>query len=516
MIRLGLHVQGAHDAAERYIRAVRPPLVKFLDDAPPHLVDLVHSYGGLTLLRVYWEHQGVAEYGEYLQAVERKARGSAVKAIEVSYNEAMQNADELTTKAELDIAGMRMAERIGKVAVIGSFSVGMPDLAAWGRYRPALEYAAAHGHLLGLHQYGGGSRGMRFDPAWFSLRHRQVIAWARAAGVRLPGIVITESGIDALAQADIQTRGWKTMPVGYDYAADMAWWCTELSLDPLVVGAVDFGFGTRDPQWGPFDLSGDGRVLSRMIATMAALPAGAPPAPAPKPPKEDGMLPIQPLPGRHFSSRAGRRPLWLVLHSAANAAEATTKNVARYLGGNGVAASAHYLVGADAIYQIVAEDKAAHHAGGSTLPDGTTGPLRQAGAFVVDAVNACTIGVEMMQTAHQPVAPAVLEAAIPLLIDICRRNAIPADHVVSHAAISVHAPQGAHSDPVGVDMDKVRARIAAGLGAPAAPPATIKWDKVVWATEQATRILQREGFQDEAIYVASVYTAAAKKKRDTR
>lgn len=523
MMRLGLHVQGAHDAAARYIAAVRPPLVKFLDDAPARLVDLVHSYGGLTLLRVYWEHQGVAEFGEYLQAVERKAKGSAVKAIEVSYNEAMQGGDELTTKAELDIAGMRMAERLSKVAVIGSFSVGMPDLAAWGRYRPALEYAAAHGHLLGLHQYGGGSRGMKFDPAWLSLRHRQVLAWARAAGVRMPGIVITEGGIDSLEQADIKTRGFQTMPAGYDYAADMAWWCTELSLDPLVVGAVDFGFGTRDPQWGPFDLSGDGRALTRMIAAMAALPTGPPPLPPPpKPPKEGTMLPIRQLPGRHFSSRAGRRPLWLVLHSAANAAEATTENVARYLGSNGVSASAHYLVGADAIYQIVAEDKAAHHAGGSTLPDGTTGQVRVAGAFVVDAVNACTIGVEMMQTVHQSVTPAVLAAAMLLLVDICRRNAIPADHIVSHKDISVHAPQGGHSDPVGVNMDDVRARVAAALGgapAPApgpAPQPAFRWDKAVWAMEQSTRILEREGFQAEAAYVAATYTTAAKKKRDAR
>lgn len=512
MIRLGLHVQGAHDAAARYIASVRPQLVKFLDDPPSHLVDLVHSYGGLTLLRVYWEPQGVAEYGEYLKAVERKANGSAVKAVEVSYNEAMQDAGDLAAKAELDIAGMKMAERIGKVAVIGSFSVGMPALEDWGRYRPALEYAAAHGHLLGLHQYGGGSKGMRFDPAWFSLRHRQVIAWARAAGVRLPGIVITESGIDNLDQADMKTRGFQTMPAGYDYATDMAWWCTELSLDAAIVGAVDFGFGAADPQWHPFDLSRQPAVLSRMISLQAALPAAPPPPAPPKPPKEGAMLPIQTLAGRHFSSRAGRRPMWLVLHSAANSAEATTENVARYLGSNGVGASAHYLVGDDAIYQIVVEEKAAHHAGGSTLPDGTRGPVRVGGAFVVDAVNACTIGVEMMQTAGQPVRPAVLAAAIPLLVDICRRNAIPADHIVSHAAISVNAPQGAHSDPVGVDMDLVRARVAAGLGTTA--PGQLQWPKVVWCLEEATRILEREGLQAEASYIANTYTAAAKKKRD--
>jgi hypothetical protein len=92
-----------------------------------------------------------------------------------------------------------------------------------------------------------------------------------------------------------------------------------------------------------------------------------------------------------------------------------------------------------------------------------------------------------------------------------RRNAIPADHIVSHAAISKDAAQGAHSDPVGVSMDDVRARVAAGLGS---APGQLQWAKIVWAMEQSTRILEREGFQAEAAYVANTYTAAAKKKRD--
>ena len=45
----------------------------------------------------------------------------------------------------------------------------------------------------------------------------------------------------------MKTRGFQTMPAGYDYATDMAWWCTELFLDAAIVGAVDFGFGAADP-----------------------------------------------------------------------------------------------------------------------------------------------------------------------------------------------------------------------------------------------------------------------------
>lgn len=300
---MGLHVQGAHDAhdaAERYIRAVRPPVVKFLDDAPPRLVDLVHSYGGLTILRFYWEPQDPGEFGPYLRAIERRAAGTAVKAVEVSFNEAMQEGDALVAKAELDVAGMKLAERIGKIAVIGCFSVGMPDLRdsdpgiQWRHYAPALRYAAEHGHLLGLHEYGGGPLGMDVGVegvgpgarGWYGLRYRRVLDWARSIGLPMPRIVICEAGIDDLAPNVMpKTPGYQTArdlhPPGVgDYAAQAARYARHLAEDKAaVVGWVDFGFGGRD-EWAAFDLSRDPAMLDRMIAEMRALhepPAQEPP-----------------------------------------------------------------------------------------------------------------------------------------------------------------------------------------------------------------------------------------------
>lgn len=229
------------------------------------------------------------------------------------------------------------------------------------------------------------------------------------------------------------------------------------------------------------------------------------------------MLPIKTIDGKHWSGRQGQRPRYLVLHSAANSAAATTDKVAAYLANNAVKSSAHYLVGPDVIYAIVPEYVAAHHAGGSTLPDGTVGTLRE-GTAIVDAVNASTIGVEMMQTVGQPVRAPVLDAAIPLLVDICRRNKIPAANVVSHASISVHAPQGAHSDPVGVDMAIVRARVAAGLGETSAPPlrpSKVNLAKVAWFAEDVERRMKQEGLVAEAAYWSATYTADAIRKRDS-
>lgn len=302
---MGLHIHSgaANAAAAAYIRAVRPAVVKWLDSADPALVDLVHHYGGLTILRVYVEHQDLDHVDDYLRKVEQAARASAVRAIEVSFNEAHQSGDELSRKAIADIAGMKMAERIGKVAVIGCFSVGMPDLAEWPRYRPALEYAAAHGHLLGIHEYGGGPLGMdvgvegsgKAARGWYCLRYRRVLDWAKSAGIPMPKIVITESGIDDLSPAVMpKTRGWQTARDSHpphigDYADQALRYSLRLSEDDGVVGWVDFGYASEDPAWHAFDLSRDRTMLERLARLQAAIPETQKPV-TPAPPKEAPVL----------------------------------------------------------------------------------------------------------------------------------------------------------------------------------------------------------------------------------
>ncbi len=301
---MGLHIHtGAQNAmAAEYIRAVRPPVVKWLDSADAGLVDLVNSYGGLSILRVYVDasEQDLGRFDDYLRKIERAAKGSSVRAIEVSHNEAHQSGEELSRKAICDIAGMKLAEKLGKIGVIGCFSVGMPAMEDWPRYRAALEYAASHGHAIGLHEYGGGPRGMDtglegYGPAlrgWYCLRYRRVLDWARAAGVPMPKIVITESGIDDLSPAITPpTRGWQTArdihpPDVGDYAKQAERYAARLAENEQVIGWVDFGFSSADPKWYAFDLSRDRAMFDRMKWAMAALPDTGPA----QPPKEQGML----------------------------------------------------------------------------------------------------------------------------------------------------------------------------------------------------------------------------------
>lgn len=284
---LGLHIQGggANGAALDYIRAVRPSMVKFMDGAAsPDLVAAAKAVGALTVLRIYEPEQAMDRVSAYLARVEQAMTARPdIDAFEVSYNEAHQAGEDLRRKSVADIRGMSLAERHGKKAVIGCFSVGMPDLPDWALYAPALEYAAAHGHYLGLHEYGGGSQGFRAmvtgdgpkARGWAFLRYRRLLDWAAAAGVRMPEILITESGIDVLGQADRPTRGYQTMPAGYDYAADLRWAADRLAEDD-VAGWCDFGWAADDPQWHPFDLSRDAFTLARVQALQAAIPDDKP------------------------------------------------------------------------------------------------------------------------------------------------------------------------------------------------------------------------------------------------
>lgn len=521
--RMGLHVQGAHDKAAAYISAVKPPVVKFLDVAPVHLVNLVHSYGGLTVLRVYRQDQDVGRFDEYLRDIERAARGSAVKAIEVSHNEAHQAGAELARKAGLDIEGMQLAERLGKVGVIGCFSVGMPSLDDWPLYRPALEYAAEYGHLLALHEYGGGMLGMdagvtgngQEARGWYCLRYRRVLDWAHRAMVPMPKIVITEAGIDDLSPGiPEKTRGYKTAthlhpPSVGDYATQAARYARHLAEDAgRVVGWVDFGFGAADPQWAGFDLSTDDRMLARMVEEMRKLPDGAAP---PKPPKEAPVADLNKLLAAEFGERYADLRSALPRNPHGPAGDFS----ARPLAGIDTVAIHHTAGPKWAGWDVVA---AAHvnqrgwagigyHIGIKGGRVAYLGDASQARACCQNQNHRvlCVVlaGNYENETVDAPDAEALRRVVAVIQRWAGRKLAVKGHREVPGQAT---ACPGRHLLPL------VQA-IAAGQGQAPAPKGP-DLGKVAWALEEATRILEREGLKDEAAYVAKTYTADAIRRRD--
>lgn len=314
-IRAGLHRHtGKRDAEfRRYVDAVRPQFVKFLDGFPEDLAAYCHERGTRIIGRVYIERQQLgAEGGRQVRQVLETARRCPWVDYWELHNEDWQKGADLDRYAELSIEFMQMMETVSRKAVIGCFSTGQPEVAEWGRFLPALRYAAEHGHAWACHEYGGGPPGAKWgvgrnqwndnhpvtddpcdDPTvrylgWWCLRYRRAVDEMRRLGLTtIPDLLITEALIDDIQpRPGGQGKGWRDFkgqhPVNVgDYASQWSWYCQQLSLDPYVIGAVDFGWATADPTWNSFDLSQEPAMFDRLIQEMRAMPDVTPqPAPS--------------------------------------------------------------------------------------------------------------------------------------------------------------------------------------------------------------------------------------------
>lgn len=120
--------------------------------------------------------------------------------------------------------------------------------------------------------------------------------------------------------------------------------------------------------------------------------------------------------------------------------------------------SAHYLIGEDGrIYQLVAEDRRAWHAGAGSWGD-------------VSDLNSASIGIELDNDGSEPFAEAQIQSLLRLLADLSKRLGLPRQAILAHGDL---AP-GRKTDP---SVQFPWQRLAdAGFGlwpraAAAAPPA---------------------------------------------
>jgi N-acetylmuramoyl-L-alanine amidase len=115
-----------------------------------------------------------------------------------------------------------------------------------------------------------------------------------------------------------------------------------------------------------------------------------------------------------------RRPVLIVLH-ATEQGSAEESLVTLRTGNSGGPVSSHYLVGDDgAIYQLVADDLRAWHAG-----PGRWGTITD--------VNSTSIGIEIDNDGSEPFTEAQTAALLRLLEDLCERLDIPRTQVIAHA-----------------------------------------------------------------------------------
>ncbi len=118
-----------------------------------------------------------------------------------------------------------------------------------------------------------------------------------------------------------------------------------------------------------------------------------------------------------------RKPVIIVLHHTDQDNVQQSLHTLRTANSGGKVSS-HYLVGSDGhIYQLVADNRRAWHAGG-----GRWGSLAD--------LNSTSIGIEIDNDGNSPFAPAQIAALIRLLGDVCTRLDIPRTQIIAHADLA--------------------------------------------------------------------------------
>ena len=148
---------------------------------------------------------------------------------------------------------VELLHQAGVRAVSGLFGTGNPFLSLW----PILGQALEETDYLGLHEYG--MRNMALD-GWHLLRYRQAIRELGEKDLRVPPILITETGIDFSGDPD--RDGWRARGISEDeYLAQLAGYDLELQKDPQVLAATPFTW--MHDGWPSFSIT---QSLSQRLA----------------------------------------------------------------------------------------------------------------------------------------------------------------------------------------------------------------------------------------------------------
>ncbi|HEX7815048.1 N-acetylmuramoyl-L-alanine amidase [Dyella sp.] len=114
-----------------------------------------------------------------------------------------------------------------------------------------------------------------------------------------------------------------------------------------------------------------------------------------------------------------RRPVLIVLHATEQTSARASLDTLRTRNSGG-RVSAHYLIGSDGtIYQLVADEERAWHAGA-----GRWGSITD--------VNSASLGIELDNDAHSPYPTAQIDSLLRLLDDLTTRWRIPRTQVIGH------------------------------------------------------------------------------------
>lgn len=203
-------------------------------------------------------------------------------------------------------------------------------------------------------------------------------------------------------------------------------------------------------------------------------------------------LTIHALKSEHSTERAGSVIGYYIIHGTDAPPGSTLEGVARYLVSNPLKVSAHEFVGGATVYLMVDDARAAHHCGGSRLPDGSTD----------SRANQRSWGIEGLQYRDKPMDPTTRHTVLIRTAAAMIRNGHDAGDVFArvrgHKEVDLH---GKTCPGPGFDMDEFRRELVDYMAPLEKPLPSVDYGKVVWALEQSARILKNEGLVNEHDYI---------------
>lgn len=264
--KLGVHINfiTEADAMRDFILNARPVVVKTLHHDAVFWQEIKTEYPELLLIgRRYLESQPLSDPAGDAEDLARRILAMSTAHIcdaWEGYNETPRGNLEPLCRFDRRLA--ELLHEAGSKYVAGSWSVGVPDIPDW--HRPEMRDALRVADYIGVHEYCAprmdDPRGLDAgDPTtgWFVLRYRK---WYPTLPLDCQKpLLITECGIDSgAAHWDPGGQGgWRSFTDAQGYMEQLAWYDQILRRDDYVAGATIFCWGTLDPVFDSYDLSGE-------------------------------------------------------------------------------------------------------------------------------------------------------------------------------------------------------------------------------------------------------------------
>jgi hypothetical protein len=269
---LGAHVNSTVSGLPETIKKWRPPLVVLLDHSDVWHGVKAESPDTIFVGRVYLDSEPdfnnpsldpLKAAGDHCDKILpwAKRMGETYSFWQGVNEPVINSAESMRRYAAFDAERLRILDGHGFRGVVGSFSVGNPQLAYWRGFLPALEAALQYQGALALHEYAWPTLDHGWQ--WYLLRHRKVYEgepdhhWEGFPDHLKPlPLLITECGLDGLIEKGEPPRGWRVLH-GEDpaeYLRQLSWYNAELLQDPYVVGAAIYCAATPDARWKSYDI----------------------------------------------------------------------------------------------------------------------------------------------------------------------------------------------------------------------------------------------------------------------